>query len=80
MTDLLRQRGLTVRAFASQVGCSHPFVSRIMRGERFLKDEDAVQWATVLGLRGDAREHFLDLAALVQTPQRIRERLARYET
>jgi hypothetical protein len=51
-----------------------------MRGERFLKDEDARHWATVLGLRGDELERFLDLVALAQTPLRIRERLARYET
>jgi transcriptional regulator with XRE-family HTH domain len=77
--ELLRCQGTTLRAFAKEVGCSHPFLSRVLRGERTLNEDDAARWASCLRLSEAEREHFLDLAALEQTPRRIRERITRYE-
>ena len=67
----IAQKGLTVSEFARLVKVPQPNVSEIKRGARRAPLAGIEKWADVLGLEGDERERFLDLAALTHTPERI---------
>jgi len=76
---LLRQRGITLRAFAKSVGAVQPNITRIKQGRRPCPTEHAERWADELGLVGDERDRFLDLAALTHAPVRIQKLVAEAE-
>lgn len=52
----------SLRSFAEDLGLSHGFLSRILRGERHLSQEQAHSIGLKLGLSEDERLRFVDLA------------------
>lgn len=70
---LIEQKGLTLREFARLAKTKQPAISEIRRGVRNPPLSNIGHWADVLGLTGKERENFLDLAHLMQTPERIRK-------
>jgi uncharacterized protein (TIGR02147 family) len=55
-------RRYSLRAFAEDLGLSHGFLSRVLRGERHLSQEQAHAIGVRLGLPEDERLRFVDLA------------------
>jgi uncharacterized protein (TIGR02147 family) len=59
-----RGRGFSYRAFSRRAGLRSPnHLKRVIDGERTLTPQMAVRYADALGLEGDAKEYFRDLAA-----------------
>ena len=70
---LIERKGLSLREFAGLARTKQPAISEIKRGVRNPPLSSISHWADVLGLVGKEREHFIDLAHLMQTPERIRK-------
>jgi len=68
----LKERGITLSAFARTVAYPQPNFSLIRKGVRPVPVDRVKGWADALGLAGPQREHFLDMAALTHAPERIR--------
>jgi transcriptional regulator with XRE-family HTH domain len=68
---LLDDRDLSVNDFAQRAGITAPFVSSIRAGRNKPPLASMERWADILGLTGDLREYFLDLAALANTSPRV---------
>jgi hypothetical protein len=67
----IAEKGLSVSEFARLVKARQPNISEIRRGARRAPKAGITKWADVLGLKGEERERFLDLAALTHAPERI---------
>lgn len=64
-----RGRGFSYRAFSRRVGLSSPnHLKRVIDGERDLTPAMAARYADAIGLVGDARAYFIDLAAFGRAP------------
>ncbi|HAT09043.1 MAG TPA: hypothetical protein DCS97_00230 [Planctomycetes bacterium] len=82
LDDLLRQRGLSVRAFGTLVGLG---VSSVSAAKRRAIDPKRIEpWADALALKGQERARFVRLAWLTRTPpvivaliERLERQLAR---
>lgn len=66
LDTLLRQRGLSVRAFGKLVGVGVTSVSAAKR--RAIDPKRIEPWADALGLKGRDRARFVHLAWLTRTP------------
>jgi len=77
--QLIARKGLSLREFARKAKTRQPALSEIKRGVRNPPLTSIERWADVLGLVGREREHFLDLAHLMQTPERIRKLIREVE-
>lgn len=77
IAEIMRERGWTQRQLADRLGCAHSFVAHLIDGKRNppKSPDQLVQWADALGITGDNRERFFELADLARTPERIRRRL-----
>lgn len=81
---LLRQRGLSVRAFGKLVGLG---VSSVSAAKRRAIDPARIEpWADAWALKGQDRAHFIHLAWLTHTPpvivaliDSLERQLARYQ-
>lgn len=76
---LLRERGVSMRQFAKEVGVAAPSISLMKKGRRPVPWDQAVYWADHLNLSKVERIRFLDLAALTQSPERIRQLVSQAE-
>jgi transcriptional regulator with XRE-family HTH domain len=73
LDQILRKRGLSVRAFARLVGVDVGSISSAKR--KTMSQERMIAWANALGLEKDERVRFFDLASLTHAPPYLRERL-----
>jgi transcriptional regulator with XRE-family HTH domain len=84
LRTLLARRNLSERSFAAVAKSSKSSISGIIMGSRTPPLAHTDAWCDVLGLRGQERQYFLDLAALAHLPQPARDRfqqlLADYRT
>jgi transcriptional regulator with XRE-family HTH domain len=62
----LTKRELSGKAFAKLVEVDNTYLSRFLSGLRY-PPEDLTPWADVLGLKGEERQHFLELGYLTRT-------------
>ena len=75
---LLRQRGLSLRAFAKLVGLG---VSSVSAAKRQSIDPARIEpWADIFGLRGPVRARFVTLAWFTRTPPVIVQLVERLES
>jgi uncharacterized protein (TIGR02147 family) len=70
------ERGSSLRAFASHLGISHSFLSRILSGERHLSVTAAVRIGRVLDLAPEEESHLLHLVALQHMKPTSRDAIA----
>lgn len=77
LEQLLAARSLSLRAFASRIGMSPGWVSRVKR--LTLAPEHMEVWADTLELKDDERERFLVLAWLTHAPPFVRDYVATLE-
>ncbi|TVR11102.1 MAG: hypothetical protein EA401_11745 [Planctomycetota bacterium] len=68
---------MSIRRFAVLTQQNATFVSQILREQRRPPLHRMEQWADVLRIYGQAREDFLNAAALAHAPQRVVDLLAR---
>ena len=68
---LIKAKGWTIEAFAERVDDSQPNISAIKNGRRAPPLKKVERWAEVLGITGEQREFFMDLAALANAPKRV---------
>lgn len=68
----LRDRGLSVRAFAQQCGVAWSFIQRVRTGRAPPPLERLEAWADLLGLVGRDRQRFRNLAYWAHVPLAIR--------
>lgn len=68
---LIADKGLSVRAFAPQLGVTPGMLSHIRTGYRPPPLDRLEKWADVFDLHGKDREYFLDLGALACCPERV---------
>lgn len=78
LREAIRGARLTKTAFADQARISKSFVSDLIANRRTPPLEDVGRWAEILGLRGDARERFEDLAVIAHVPDPGRDRFLRF--
>jgi transcriptional regulator with XRE-family HTH domain len=74
LETLLARRQFSTRSFARAVKSSKSSISGITNGERTPPLDRLEKWCDALGLRGQERQQFLDLAALAHLPQEARPR------
>ncbi len=72
LDQLLKKRGLSVRAFAARVGSQAGSVSIAKR--KTMNPNRMEAWADALELTGEEREHFYDLATLTHAPAYLVQR------
>lgn len=84
---MLDREGVIPADFARRVGLTRGQITNIMNGKRRPPRGQAERWANVIGLHGQDREDFIDLAAATYLPPvererwwLILERLHRWET
>lgn len=65
------------QTFADLAGLSKQLVSDLVNDRRRPNPERAEKWADIIGLRGEGRERFLDLAVIGKLPASARPRLLR---
>jgi hypothetical protein len=70
--DCIRRRGLNTRSFAKLAGVSQAFVSDVANYHTPPPLDRMEQWADILGLEGQHRDYFIDLAALEVVPKRCK--------
>jgi transcriptional regulator with XRE-family HTH domain len=75
----LERQGLTIRAFAQQVGVTHVFVIRVRQGKALFPPEHFQRWCTALALDPAQRDAFLRLTLLARSPPEIRKLVASLE-
>jgi hypothetical protein len=79
-SDILAKRGISQAGFARLVGMTGPFVNMVIRRKATPPPDRIEGWADALGLVGDERAVFLDLAAMEHLPADVRPRfLAIYQ-
>ena len=72
-SQLLKERGLTMRDFAALTGASYSSVSKAAEGHSN-PPKALREWGEALNLMGSDLERFLELGYLELTPDFIRER------
>jgi len=82
--ELLRQgladRGLSLRTFATRVGRSHTFVSRVLGGLRLPPLADLDAWFNALKVNPDERDRLRLAAHLTHCPKLVVDHLQRTQT
>ena len=74
----MKAKKLTIRAFSAKIGRSPGYVSDVLNGHRGPAD-DVRTWATVLGLVGKERAHFILTAGLARSPRVVVTHVGRLE-
>ncbi len=77
--EALERQGLTIRAFAQQVGVTHVFVIRVRQGKAHFPPEHFQRWCDALALTTQQRDTFLRLTLLARSPPEIRTLVASLE-
>ncbi|MBA2480137.1 MAG: helix-turn-helix domain-containing protein [Planctomycetes bacterium] len=75
LASLVRRRGLTMGAFAAQVGLSASTLSRVRTGRQAPDEAQSERWGDALGLTGEERADFIDRAITAGMPKSVRDRL-----
>jgi len=70
----LTARGLSTRAAARLLDCSHAFVHQVVRGESLPPMARLEHWLDALEVAADEREQWREAAALAHAPESVRER------
>lgn len=68
----IERAGLSSNGFAKKVGAGSSSISQISTGKRTPPLDQIDLWAEVLGLKGEKRAEFLELACLEHCPEPIR--------
>lgn len=74
LAERIERARLTRIAFAKAIGSSSGFMTDVIKGRRTPPLDRLDAWADVLGLDGQERTLFLDLAALAHLPDEVRPR------
>lgn len=74
---LLKTAGVTQVEFAKRIGVPPGLVNDLLTGRRKPPAAKMAAFAEGLGLRGQSREQFLDVAALAHCPERIQRLIAK---
>lgn len=69
VTRRRKERGMTLRGLADKLGIAPAYLSDIEKGRRYAPDGKLDEMASLLGLVGDEKDLFLDLAALTRVDQ-----------
>jgi transcriptional regulator with XRE-family HTH domain len=74
LMDAILRNGISQRSFAERVGAVGPHVSQIVNGLRTPPLDRVAVWADALGITGQERQRFLDLAAIAHLPAEAQPR------
>ena len=77
LVTLVGNAQLTMESFAKQVGLTKGFLSKVRNGKKPPPIDRLESWADALGLRGAARQEFIDLGNLAHAPEHVRTMVER---
>lgn len=80
LVEYIERIGQTGNGFAKKIGAGSSTISQISTGKRTPPLDQIDHWADVLGLKGEKRLEFLELACLEHCPEPIRAEYMRLKS
>jgi transcriptional regulator with XRE-family HTH domain len=80
LANCIESAGFTFNGFAKKVGAGSSTISQISTSKRTPPLDQIDHWADVLGLKGEKRAEFLEIACLEHCPEPIRAEYQRLKT